>query len=405
MGAGGANPDVAVRGGRWAVVLAGCIGSAAGLAALPFYALSSFMAPLEAAFGWSREQIGLASTCLTIGIFLLVPCVGWACDRFGVRRIVLPSIVLLAATIAGLSMIGPHVGSLYAGYAVMALVGAGTTPVSYSAVVARWFSRQRGLALGITLAGTGITAFLVPRILTAIIVEHGWRAGWLALSALALVALPFAFAFLRDTPATARERSEARGEQAGLTLREALRSYRFWIIAAAFFGVSLGISGLIINMIAMLQDAGLTALRAAHIASLIGIGVIAARLTIGYAMDRLFAPAVGACVLLLTAAGCWLLATAGPGVAAGAALLIGFAMGAEVDLIAYLISRYFGLKHFGAINGCGYAAYNMGAAVSPFLIGRLFSITGSYTLALEITSGLCAMAAGSLLTLGRYPKR
>lgn len=158
-------------------------------------------------------------------------------------------------------------------------------------------------------------------------------------------------------------------------------------------------------MIAMLQDAGLTALRAAHIASLIGIGVIAARLTIGYAMDRLFAPAVGACVLLLTAAGCWLLATAGPGVAAGAALLIGFAMGAEVDLIAYLISRYFGLKHFGAINGCGYAAYNMGAAVSPFLIGRLFSITGSYTLALEITSGLCAMAAGSLLTLGRYPKR
>jgi hypothetical protein len=99
---------------------------------------------------------------------------------------------------------------------------------------------------------------------------------------------------------------------------------------------------------------------------------------------RLFAPAVGAAVLLLTALGCWLPAIAGPVVAIAAALLTGFAMGAEVDLIAYLVSRYFGLRHFGAINGCGYAAYNVGAACSPFLVGVLFSFAGSYALALEI---------------------
>ncbi|MEP7247059.1 MAG: MFS transporter [Gammaproteobacteria bacterium] len=388
----------------WGVVAASSIGCAAGLAALPFYGLSSFMMPLERVFGWTRSQIGLASTCLTIGIFVLVPYVGRACDRFGVRRVVLPSIVALAAALALLCFMGPHVWSLYAGYGLVAILGAGTTPVSYSAAVARWFTMQRGLALGVTLAGTGLAAFFAPRILTAVIAEHGWRAGWLVMAGLSLCAFPLAFWFLREPPQR-RESCADPGAMHGMSLREALRSYRFWIIAGAFFAVSLGISGLIVNMIAMLEDAGLQATDAAHVASLIGIGVIAARLTIGYIVDRMFAPAVGTAVLLVTAAGCWLLATAGPGLAVWAAPLIGFAMGAEVDLIAYLISRYFGLRHFGVINGCGYAAYNAGAAFSPFLIGVLFAHTGTYTLALQITAGLCAFAGLSLLTLGAYPQR
>jgi MFS family permease len=222
------------------------------------------------------------------------------------------------------------------------------------------------------------------------------------MAGLSLSALPLAFWFLRDPPQVRRV-TEVPVADEGMELSEALRSYRFWTIAAAFFAVSLGISGLILNMIAMLQDAGIPAAQAARIASFIGVGVIAARLSIGYVVDRVFAPAVGAGVLLLTAAGCWLLAAGGPDLAIGAALLIGFAMGAEVDLIAYLVSRYFGLRHFGVINGCGYAAYNAGAAISPFLIGTLFSLTGTYALALEITAGLCALAGLSLLTLGAYP--
>jgi MFS family permease len=384
--------------------MAGCIGSAAGLAALPFYGLSSFMAPLENEFGWTRTQIGLASTCLTVGVLVSVPFVGRACDRFGVRRLVLPSIMLLAAVLASLSLMGPNVWSLYAGYTFAALLGAGTTPVSYATAVAGWFSKHRGLALGVTLAGTGLSGFFAPRILTAVIADHGWRAGWLTMAALSLIALPVAFCFLRDPPG---RDMPARAVQApvGFTLREALRSYRFWIIAGSFFTISLGISGVIINMIAMLQDVGLSAAHAARIASLIGIGVIAARLTIGYVVDRVFAPVVGAVVFLITAAGCWLLATAGAAVAPYAALLIGFAMGAEVDLIAYLVSRYFGLKHYGAINGCSYASYNAGAALSPFLIGALFTATGGYVLALELTAVLCAMGGLTLLTLGAYPSR
>jgi hypothetical protein len=155
----------------------------------------------------------------------------------------------------------------------------------------------------------------------------------------------------------------------------------------------------------LLRDAGLSATHAARIASLIGIGVIAARLTIGYAVDLIFAPAVGTFVFALTAAGCWLLATAGTAVAPYAALLIGFAMGAEVDLIAYLVSRYFGLKHYGAINGCGYASYNAGAAFSPFLVGALFAATGGYALALQLTAVLCAIGGLALLTLGPYPSK
>jgi len=397
---GGAATRSAARG--WMVVATGSIGSAAGLAALPFYGLSSFMTPLEAAFGWTRSQIGLASTFLTAGIFLAVPHVGRACDRFGVRRVVLLSIVLFSGALAALSFAGDNLWSLYAGYAAISILGAGTTPVSYSTATARWFTQRRGLALGVTLAGTGLAAFFAPRILTAVIADHGLRAGWLAMAGLSLIPLPLAAWFLRDPPEAPRVAAMP-APVAGFALREALRSYRFWVIAGAFFVVSLGISGLILNMLAMLQDTGIPAARAARIASYIGVGVVAARLSIGYVVDRLFAPAVGACVLLLTATGCWLLAVAGPAVAVWAALLIGFAMGAEVDLIAYLVSRYFGLRHFGVINGCGYAAYNAGAAFSPLLIGALVSLTGTYALALEITAGLCTLAAVLLLTLGAYP--
>jgi MFS family permease len=386
----------------WTVVFAGCIGCGAGLAALPFYGLSSFMAPLEREFGWTRTQIGLASTCLTVGVLVSVPFIGRACDRFGVRALVLPSIVLLAAALASLSLIGPHVWTLYAGYLLAAVLGAGTTPVSYATAVAGWFSKHRGLALGVTLAGTGLSGFFAPRILTEVIVDHGWRAGWLAMAALSLIALPVTLLFLRDPPVRDSLAAPAH-EPVGFTLSEAVHSYRFWIIAAAFFTISLGISGVIINMIPLLLDAGLSAAQAAQIASFIGVGVIVARLTIGYVVDRVFAPVVGAVVFLITGAGCWLLATAGPAVAPYAAGVIGFAMGAEVDLIAYLVSRYFGLKHYGAINGCSYASYNAGAAFSPFLVGALFSATGGYALALQLTAALCAIGGLTLLALGAYP--
>lgn len=360
------------------------------------------MAPLEREFGWTRTQIGLASTCLTVGVFVSVPFIGRACDRFGVRNVVLPSILLLAAALASLSLIGAQVWMLYAGYLFAAVLGAGTTPVSYATAVAGWFSKHRGLALGATLAGTGLSGFFAPRILTEVIADHGWRAGWLAMAALSLIALPVSFFFLRDPP-TRRSAASPAAEAVGVTLGEAVRSYRFWIIAGSFFTISLGISGVIINMIPLLLDAGLGAPEAAQIASLIGIGVIVARLTIGYVVDRVFAPAVGAVIFLMTAAGCWLLADAGPVVAPYAAAIIGFAMGAEVDLIAYLVARYFGLKHYGAINGCSYASYNAGAAFSPFLIGALFTATQGYGIALQLTAGLCALGGLTLLALGAYP--
>jgi MFS family permease len=316
--------------------------------------------------------------------------------------------VLFVASVAALSRIGPHVWSLYVGYLIMAMLGSGTTPVTYAAAVAGRYSKRRGFALGITLAGTGLAGFFAPRILTAVIAAEGWRAGWLVMAGLALIALPFSYCFLRNTPAQsdiaddASVASSAAREATGYTLREALRTYRLWVIAGSFFIISLGISGLILNMIAMLEDAGLPAARAAATASSIGIGVIAARVSVGYVLDRLFAPAVGCCVFLITAGGCWLLAVSGPTTATWAAFLIGFAMGAEVDLIAYLVARYFGLRQYGAINAWGYSSYNVGAALSPFLIGALFSATGGYTVPLELAAVLCALGGLALLTLGSY---
>lgn len=392
----------------WQIVLAATIGCAFSLTALPFYTLGMVAKPISEEFGWGRAvaQSGIAFSSL--GVLCSAWLAGALIDRFGVRRVALASQAGLALGFVGFALQPGSETFWYANWFLLAVMGIGTTPITWSRGIAAWFDRRRGMALGLGLMGTGITAFAAPPLMTAIVASHGWRTGYAAIAAaILLVALPatwFLFrerAKVRDDSAAARAAAAAEAE--GLTLGEALGGYRYWVIIAAFFLVSGAATGLIANLVPLLTDGGMSAADAAGYASLLGAFVVVGRLSAGWLLDRLWAPIVALLVLAPTAISCLLLqAGAMPALAVA---MIGLAGGAEFDLIAYLCVKYFGMRHYGKIYAWQWASFTAAAGIGPLAFGRIFDASGSYAAALTVSAA--AMLAGPLLlfTLGRYPAR
>jgi MFS family permease len=387
----------------WRIVLAGLVGSMFGISALPFYTLGIFVRPLGDAFGWSREAIQWGFTVQMLGMLTVAWGYGLLTDRWGARRVALLSQLGLGLGLLGIAAVQslPH---WYAAWFLLALVGAGTSPITWTRGVAGWFDAARGTALGLMLAGTGLTALIAPPLVTAIVAAHGWRAGYVALGlGVLLVALPVVALFFRDGAGLALT---ARGALAGLSRREAFASRAFWMMLIVFFLVTFAVSGLIPTIVPLLMDRGFSAEEAALFASLVGAAVIAGRIVAGMLLDRFWAPAIAAAFLLLPAASCLLLALGGttsPLVIALSVILVGLAAGAEFDLVAYMTSRYFGMAHYGLIYSQLMMGMLVGGGFGPPVFGRVFDQMGSYTPILLAAAGIFVTAPLLLLTLGRYP--
>ena len=135
------------------------------------------------------------------------------------------------------------------------------------------------------------------------------------------------------------------------------------------------------------------------------LGILAGRLLIGLLFDRFWAPGVAFPAMLLPALACFLLmgtANVLSTVMLGA-FLLGFAAGAESDIIAFLAARYFGVAHYGAIYGALYVPFGIGSAISPILYGKVRDLTGGYDAMLTAAVVMFAAGGALLLTLGRYP--
>jgi MFS transporter, OFA family, oxalate/formate antiporter len=379
----------------WGVLLGCTLGVAAGAAALPFYTAGVFVTPLETAFGWTRNQLSWASMAWTLTVVVCAPAVGALIDRYGVRRPACLGLLSLAATFFALSHLQGQLW-IYVGIQILGAAGGlSSTPVAFTRAINERFVRARGAALGFTLAGTGITAAFAPPIVAAIVMASGWRAGFRGLGLCALCAMPIVWVLLgvgaksgtgdasAATPASA---------PSGATPREIYRSATFWRLLAAFFVLALGVSGYVLHMIPMLTDAGIDLPRAAWIQGVLGIAVIVGRVATGLLVDHFFAPRLAALTLSVTALGMVLFATAGTPMAVPSAFAIGFALGAEVDLIGYLTARYFGLTWYGRLYGMLYGAFVLGTGLSPVLIAGLQAIHGTYALPLYVCASLVAAA-------------
>lgn len=389
----------------WRPLTAATIGAGCGITSIPFYTHGVFVVPIAAEMGWGRGATQFAFTLLMLSTIICAPLIGILLDRLGARKVGLLSIPLLGATFAGLSLATEMIWTYYLAWVVMAVLAAGTLPVTWTRAVTTWFDDKRGLALGITMSGTGIAAALAPMTASWLITTFDWQTAYRMLGLIiVLIGLPVVALWFRE--AGVSDRAVKSGLQLwGDTPQAAYRQARFWVLAASLLLVSTGIAGVISNLVPLLQDRGLSVVDAASYAGLVGVAVIVGRLVTGYLLDKVWAPAIAAVFLSAPAVSCVILTSSDPANAwiAFAAFTVGFAAGAELDIIAYLTSRYFGLLHYGAIYGTQFAFFAMGAGLGPPAFGFVFDFTSSYNPILWISGGLFLAGGTVLLLMGPYP--
>jgi MFS family permease len=386
----------------WRVVLASALGICFGLSPMPIYTMGIFAPHLAQAFGWSIAQIMASLTVTTIALLIAAPTVGWMSGRYGVRRIALISQVLFGLSFMALGLSNGSLPLYYANWALVTFCGAGTLPITWTYAVNNWFQARKGLALGIAMAGTGLFGTIVKPIFAALIPVTGWREGYFLLGLLPiLIGFPITFFLFRDK---APVQSGTPAPLSGLTFRAILGEWRFWLMVAAILPISLVLSGTVPNMETILKHAGISAMSIIALAPMIGFSALVGRIVGGWLLDRFWAPAVGCLILCLPTISCTMLAGGAltTAQAAGAVFLIGFALGIEYDLIAYMVSRYFGNRAYSATYTALYVAFTLGAGSGPMLMGWDYDRHHSFALSLTLSAVVLAVSAVSLLAMGRY---
>lgn len=375
-------------------------------ATLPPYTIGIFAGPFADEFGWSR---GAIQTAILFSTGLGVVCAPLAASmirRFGIRITILSGLVGLAIACASGAAIRGEIWQLYAVYALMSVLGAGAGAVGWTMLLAERFTVSRGLALGIGLSGTGLCAILMPQIAFISISLWGWRGAYLSLAAFVLVVVLPACALL--LPGRIEEAATSASiqikENGAFSVHEAVREWRFWALGASTACIYLAIGGTITNLVPALTDRGLSVRDAATVMSIFGGAIVVGRIAIGAMVDRFWAPAVAACVLLLAACGCAALAgEANFAVYALAAASVGIVTGTELDIIGFLTARYFGLQDFARIYARLWIFVAAAAGVAPLIFGYLSELAGGYRTPFLIAAVLLLIGAGGLLSLGRYP--
>ncbi|NCT81969.1 MAG: MFS transporter [Comamonadaceae bacterium] len=396
----------------WGVVLAAMLGIGLGLSPVPFYTIGMLAPELHKAFGWEFSAMMVGLPIMTLGVLIVSPLVGLLADRYGVRRVTLISIVLFSLSFMSFALNNGAIELFYLNWALMAVFGAGTLPITWTRAVNNRFDLHKGLALGLSLLGTGIFGFLVKPLTAWLIADHGWRAAYVVVGLLPLlISLPVALLAFHDVDGKLTSSAERRAAQTrraadapGLSFRAALRDHRFWLLALAFVLISFAVGGLIPNMENILKVAGFAHGDIIALVSLIGLSVIVGRIAGGWLIDRLWAPGVAVVMISLPALACYMLTDAqlSTGSARIAIVLIGMAAGIEYDLMAFLVARYFGMKSYSAIYGAQYGFFAFGAGLAPVVFGKAFDKTGSYQSVLMLSAVFLILGTVALLGLGRY---
>ena len=396
----------------WWVVAASAVGLFWG-PPVTVYSFSVFLKPLMQEFHAGRAAVSLGYTLHLIAGAVCAPVVGWLVDRYGSRRVVLPATALFASILLLNKVFSANIWRFYLFYVALGLLLNGVGPIPYGYLVSHWFDRRRGLALGLMMIGLGSGAVVMPPFAQQLITRFGWRTAYAVLGGgVLLIAIPVLAAVLRENPQDlglfedgAPLKNSAADSQAvaqGLSAQDAWQSGTFWLMVLTFFLVSASVQGCLVHTTAMLSDRGIPAQTAALGSSLVGAAVLLGRVGTGYLLDRLFAPRVAAVLFGGAALGIGLLWLGTTPLAFAGGFLVGLGLGAEVDLIAYLVSRYFGLRAFGRVYSSAFAAFALAGALGSLIMGASFDRTGSYRGALVTFLAATLVAAILMTRLGPY---
>lgn len=350
-----------------------------------------FIEPWTREFGWSRTLVSSGMSITSVTTFLLSPFFGVLIDRIGTRRLAIPGLLLLAATMASLSLLNGSVVMWFAVWTVYAGAALATKSTVWTAGVASAFDAGRGLALGLTLSGSALAQAITPPLTNWLIDAYGWRmalvclgTGWGGLAILLCLFFLFdgydASRKARAVSPAASASKSLLADAPGLTIPEAWRSPALWRIAISTFVIMVVTIALVVHQIPILMEIGVDRTSAAYYAGLAGIAGVAGKLVTGWLLDRYPARWVGGLTLAATALTFILLLMPGRSmpIIFAAMFINGYAAGTKLQIAGYLTSAYGGMKNFGAIFGTMASLIAAGSGLGPLMGGLIYDRFGNY---------------------------
>jgi MFS family permease len=364
-----------------------------------------FFLPIVSEFGWSR---GLASVVVLVAgltYAITMPITGIAADRYGYKWVLTISTGFLALGMA----LSSQIQDLWQLYLFDGLLIGLSISASFAipvALVALWFTRRQGLAVGAATLGVSLGTALIPLAITYLISTAGWRTTFLIAGiAVAVICIPAALLMRRPTaaetmalsadgqPEPAQAGPETREDAyTGLTLSQALRTSQFWMLFLVFLFFLLSLGLVMLHMIPYAVDSGLTPVQAATLLTLIGVCGIAGRLTSGMISDRVgVKPVIIFCLLTLAAITTWIAFSRQESTFYLFAAIWGIAYSGFVTMMVRIVRQVFGIQALGSIFGALFVSDGIGFGVGPWIAGYVFDVTGSYQYSfIAVAAGLVA---------------
>jgi MFS family permease len=376
-----------------------------------------FIKPIEAEFGWTRQQLSGAAALSLFVLGAVGPAVGWLADIWGPRRV-----MLLAAATLGVGTIlasfVAHLWQLYASAGVLMAIGAGgLSMATISTIAARWFVARRGLILGVLGGAMSAGQMLVVPLSMVIIHLYGWRSSflWLGIGVL-VVALPLILAFVRDDPKDMGLEPYGKGTPAGkafggttderrVPVSEAMGIPAFWLLAITFFVCGYTSNGLVLtHLIPHAAEHGFSEMHAAQALGLMGAMNIVGTVLSGWICDRygrkgplaFYYGVRGLSLIFLLYV--WNV----PSLRIFAAIF-GLNYISTVPPTTSMTANIFGRLSVGALSGWIFFSHQVGSAIGAWAGGAIFDTTGSYSWAFLSAAVMAFVAAGLSLLIKEVP--
>jgi predicted MFS family arabinose efflux permease len=381
----------------WTIVAASIVIVGFGVGAL--FSLAVFLKPMQDSMAWSRAAISAVALWMwvTYGIGSLMW--GVLADRWGARRVVLAGGFLLGLGLVASSQIS-SLWQLYATFGGVVGVAAGAFYAPLTTTATRWFSTNRGLAVAIVSAGTGLGTFVVSPLTRWLISSYDWRLAMLILGDLVwLVIIPLGL-LIKDAP-----REAGGAADPNVPLAEVWRSPQFWLIALTHFTCCIAHSGPIFHMVTHAIDQGVPSMAAATVLGVSGLASLIGRVISGVAADRwgskptliamlgLQAPAIFLYLFTSSAAGFYALA-----------LLFGASYGGVMPMYALLTREYFGARAMGTAYGAIFMLQAIGMGLGAYGGGWFHDHLGTYAWLFGSATAAAALAILFALPLRASPR-
>jgi MFS family permease len=434
---------------RWWTVAGGALACAVSIGVVG-NSFGIFTKAIADEFGWARSTATLGLTIQHIFSGLSFAPLGAILLRWGVRLPTAILVIICSICIFCLGLVPNSAPIYYVLFAIMGAASAAATAMPYSVAIVKWFDEYRGVALGLMVMGTGIGASIVPLYTNYLLSTYGWRIGFMALAVTLLSGSLLALAFMVRTPGSKSFDDENSADPVQIStvpsyVEILTRLPRFWLVGAPVFLLSVVVAGILLNIVPIMTDAGYTTSQAVGMLSAAGIASISSRVLVGFCLDRILAPYVGAGVLLVATLGLliilfgptWLPAAYAAALitvisqqgAAGAhdedllgtikvygnlvkasditvdnmSVCIGFSLGAEADIITFMVSRYFRPEVYSKVVGTMFLLFAWGNATGISVASYAHDYVGSYRSAIALFVALNIISLATILRLGEYP--